>query len=216
MPAVHVNPTRQELTKLKKKLFTARKGHKLLKDKRDEMMRQFLSIIRETKELREKVEQGITASHKGFVLARAAMHKESLHSSLMLPKQEVVLEVDSKNIMSVNTPRFTSKFRMPDESGNFPYGLAFTSSDLDNAVQTLVQLLPDMLLLSEKEQTCKLLADEIEKTRRRVNALEHVVIPNTEESIKYITMKLDENERSNQVRLLKVKSLVFEANRKAY
>lgn len=213
MPAVQINPTRQELSKLKKKLLTARKGHKLLKDKRDEMMRQFLDIVRETKDLREKVELGIKESHKGFILARASMNKESLRSALMLPKQEVMLEVNSKNVMSVDIPQFIAKYRNPDESLKYPYGFALTSADLDDAVDKLSNILPDMVKLAEKEKSCKLLADEIEKTRRRVNALEHVVIPNTQESIRYITMKLDENERSTQVRLLKVKSLVFEANR---
>lgn len=213
MPAIQVNPTRQELSKMKKKLLTARKGHKLLKDKRDEMMRQFLDIVRETKELREKVESSVKKSHKGFVLARASMSKESLRSALMLPNQEIMLEVNKKNVMSVDIPQFVTKLRNPDEALKYSYGFALTSADLDDAVDNLSNILPDMVKLAEKEKSCKLLADEIEKTRRRVNALEHVVIPSTEENIRYITMKLDENERSTQVRLMKVKSLVFEASR---
>lgn len=206
---MQVNPTRMELTRTKKKLLMARKGHKLLKDKRDELMRQFLDLVKENKALREKVERGIRSSHKNFVLARASMKQESLLSALMLSKQEVLLETNSRNVMSVDIPVFDYKTRTPNPDDIYSYGLAFTSSDLDDAVKSLSEVLPDMLKLAECEKSCRLLADEIEKTRRRVNALEHVMIPRMEESIKYITMKLDENERSTQIRLMKVKDMML-------
>ena len=210
MAAKHVNPTRMELTHLKKKLTTAVRGHKLLKDKRDELMRQFLELVRENKALREKVEAGIAAANQNFVLARSGMTDEALNVALMAPKQEVYLESETRNVMSVEIPVFHYKTRTSDANDIYSYGFAFTSSDLDDAVKSLADLLPDMLRLAEIEKSCQLMAAEIEKTRRRVNALEHVMIPETRENIRYITMKLDENERSSQVRLMKVKDMMLE------
>lgn len=198
-----------ELTRLKKKLVTATKGHKLLKDKRDELMRQFLEKVRENKALREKVEAGIQAANKNFLLARAGMQDEVLNTALLAPKQKVTLESGVENVMSVEIPQFTFKTRTPDENNMFSYGFAFTSSDLDDAVKSLADVFPDMLKLAECEKSCQLMAVEIEKTRRRVNALEHVVIPDLQTNIKYITMKLDENERSTQIRLMKVKDMML-------
>ena len=210
MASTQVNPTRMELTRLKKKLVTAVRGHKLLKDKRDELMRQFLDLIRENMELRLKVEEGIKAANANFVIAKASMSNESLHTALMVPKQGVYLEAGKKNVMSVDIPVFEYKTRTADENDIYSYGFAYTSSDLDGAVKSLADVLPDMLKLAEMEKACQLMAAEIEKTRRRVNALEHVIIPETQESIKYITMKLDENERSTQIRLMKVKDMMLE------
>ena len=210
MAAKHVNPTRMELTRLKKKLSTAVRGHKLLKDKRDELMRQFLELVRENKALREKVEAGIAAANQNFVLARSGMTDEALNVALMAPKQEVYLEAETRNVMSVEIPVFHYKTRTSDANDIYSYGFAFTSSDLDGAVKSLADLLPDMLRLAECEKSCQLMASEIEKTRRRVNALEHVMIPETRENIRFITMKLDENERSSQVRLMKVKDMMLE------
>ena len=205
-----VNPTRMELTRLKKKLVTATRGHKLLKDKRDELMRQFLDKVRENKRLRERVENGIQAANKNFLLARAGMQDEVLNTALLAPKQKVTLESETENVMSVDIPKFTFKTRTPDENDIYSYGFAFTSSDLDGAVKSLSDIFPDMLKLAECEKACQLMAAEIEKTRRRVNALEHVMIPELQENIKYITMKLDENERGNQTRLMKVKDMMLE------
>ena len=210
MAILNVNPTRMELTNLKRKLATARRGHKLLKDKRDELMREFLELVKVNMELREKVEKGIEAANKNFVLAKAGMSEQTLRTALMAPKQEVSLVQDKKNVMSVDIPVFDFKTRTPDENDIYSYGFAFTSGDLDGAVDSLAKVFPDMLKLAEIEKSCQLMAAEIEKTRRRVNALEHVIIPETQESIKYITMKLDENERSTQVRLMKVKSMMLE------
>lgn len=209
MASKTVNPTRMELTRLKKKLVTAIRGHKLLKDKRDELMRQFLDMVRENKTLREEVEQSIAQANNAFALARAMMSDEALNAALLAPKQEISIELESKNIMSVNIPVFHTKTRTPDETDIYSYGFAFTSADLDEAVKSLSEILPRLLLLAEREKSCQLLAEEIEKTRRRVNALEHVVIPETQENIRYITMKLDENERSTQIRLMKVKDMML-------
>jgi V/A-type H+-transporting ATPase subunit D len=210
MASTQVNPTRMELTKLKKKLATATRGHKLLKDKRDELMRRFLDMVRENKALREKVEAGIHAANKNFLLARSVMVDEILDVSLMAPRQEIYLDAHTKNVMSVDIPEFEYKTKTQDENDIYPYGYAFTSSDLDDAVKSLADILPDMLRLAEVEKSCQLMAAEIEKTRRRVNALEHVMIPDMQEKIKYIVMKLDENERSTQVRLMKVKDMMLE------
>ncbi|MCR5213218.1 MAG: V-type ATP synthase subunit D [Eubacterium sp.] len=210
MASTTVIPTRMELTRLKKKLNTAVKGHRLLKDKRDELMREFLDLVKVNMELRQKVEEGLAKANKNFVLAKAGMSEQILRSALMTPKQEVALVQDKKNVMSVDIPVFDFKTKTADENDMYSYGFAFTSGDLDLAVDSLAEVFPDMLKLAEVEKSCQLMAAEIEKTRRRVNALEHVIIPETQESIKYITMKLDENERSTQVRLMKVKSMMLE------
>ena len=210
MAATQVNPTRMELTRLKKKLKTAVRGHKLLKDKRDELMRQYLDLVRENMALRLKVEEGIKNANRNFVIAKAGMSEQTLHTALMAPKQEVYLECGRKNVMSVDIPVFQYKTRTADANDIYSYGFAFTSGDLDGAVKSLADVLPDMIRLAECEKACQLMAAEIEKTRRRVNALEHVIIPETEQSIKYITMKLDENERSTQIRLMKVKDMMLE------
>jgi len=205
-----ITPTRMELTRFKGKLATARRGHKLLKDKRDELMRQFLTLVRENMELRKHVEAGIKAANKNFVLARSSMSAEAVNVSFMAPKQEVSLETGTKNVMSVNIPTFDFVTRTSDTNDIYSYGYAFTSSDLDDAVKSLAEILPDMLKLAESEKSCQLMAAEIEKTRRRVNALEHVMIPEYESNIKYISMKLDEAERSSQIRLMKVKDMMLE------
>lgn len=207
---LQVNPTRMELTRLKKKLATATRGHKLLKDKRDELMRQFLNQVRENRKLRQEVERGIQAANQAFLLARAGMQDAVLNTALLCPKQKVTLECEVENIMSVEVPKFTFHTRTPEQGDQFSYGFAFTSGDLDGAVEALAEVFPAMLRLAEKEKACQLLAAEIEKTRRRVNALEHVMIPQLEETIRYISMKLDENERSTQVRLMKVKDMMLQ------
>ena len=204
------NPTRMELTRLKGKLGTAIKGHRLLKDKRDELMREFLDLVRVNMELRKKVEEGIRQANVNFVIARAGMSGEALQAALMAPKQEVSLKEGVKNVMSVNIPQFDYATRTSDPNDIYSYGFAFTSSDLDGAVKSLADVFPDMLKLAEVEKSCQLMAADIEKTRRRVNALEHVTIPETQAGIKYITMKLDENERSTQIRLMKVKDMMLE------
>ena len=210
MANVVVNPTRMELTRLEKKLVTASRGHKLLKDKRDELMRQFLDMARENMELRKKVEAGIKAANTNFVIAKAGMNEQTLSTALMAPKQEVRIALGDRNVMSVDIPVYDYKTKSANSNDIYSYGFAFTSGELDDAVKSLSDILPDMLRLAEVEKSCQMLAAEIEKTRRRVNALEHVIIPETREGIKYISMKLDENERSTQVRLMKVKDMMLE------
>ncbi|MCR4762431.1 MAG: V-type ATP synthase subunit D [Lachnospiraceae bacterium] len=205
-----VNPTRMELTRLKGKLATASRGHKLLKDKRDELMRQFLELVRVNMSLRQRVEEGLAAANKNFALARSAMSNETVEVSFMASKQDIEVEVQPKNVMSVNIPQFTVKTRTSNESDIYSYGFAFTSSDLDEAVSSLAAVQADMVKLAEVEKACQLMAAEIEKTRRRVNALEHIMIPQYQKDIKYISMKLDENERSTQIRLMKVKDMMLE------
>ena len=216
MARLNVNPTRMELTNLKRKLTTARRGHKLLKDKQDELMRRFLDLVRENKELRRKVEEGIEESNRHMALARSVMSDLSLDVALMMPSQKMSLDVSENNVMSVMLPVFDTKLKTADENDIYSYGFAFTSSDLDAAVKSLSDIMPYMLRLAEVEKSCQLMSAEIEKTRRRVNALEHVMIPQYEETIKYISMKLDENERSSTIRLMKVKNMMLEeARRKA-
>ena len=198
-----------ELTRLKKKLVTAVRGHKLLKDKRDELMRQFLDKVRENKALREEVETALVSANQNCMLARAGMPDEMLNTALLAPKQELTISAGTQNVMSVEIPDFDFKTRTPDQNDMYSYGFAFTTGDLDDAILSLSEVFPKMLKLAEVEKSCQLMAAEIEKTRRRVNALEHVMIPELQTNIKYITMKLDENERSTQIRLMKVKDMML-------
>ena len=209
MPSTTINPTRMELTRLKGRLKTAQRGHKLLKDKRDELMKQFMDVVRENRALRKKVEEGLMRAHGSFTVASALMSTEMLEQSLMYPKQSVELDMTFQNVMSVDVPVYQFRTRSDDAGDIYPYGFAQTSGELDGAVEALSGVFRDMLKLAEIEKTSQLLAEEIEKTRRRVNALEYVKIPQMQEAIKYISMKLDENERSNTIRLMKVKDMLL-------
>ncbi len=208
MAVLNVNPTRMELTRLKKQLTTAVRGHKLLKDKRDELMRQYLELIRENRTLREEVEREVKAANSHFVRASSVMSKASLDTALLAPKQEIYLTVDKKNVMSVDIPVFEVSTRTEDSSDIYSYGFASTSFELDDAVDRVSDLLPKMLRLAEIEKSTSRMAVEIEKTRRRVNALEHVMIPRYRDTIRMITMKLEENDRSSRARLMKVKDMM--------
>ena len=210
MASASINPTRMELTRLKGRLKTAVRGHKLLKDKRDELMKQFLEIVRKNRELRAKVEKGLERANAAFTVASALMSPEMLEQSLMYPKQSVELDMKFKNIMSVNVPVYEFHTRNEDPTEIYPYGFAQTSGELDSALEALSQVFQDMLELAEVEKTMQLLAEDIEKTRRRVNALEYVMIPDFQQKIRYISMKLDENERGNITRLMKVKEMVLQ------
>ena len=212
MPPMNVNPTRMELTRLKGRLRTAVRGHKLLKDKRDELMKQFMDVVRENRSLRKKVEEGLTRANQAFSVAGAVMSPEMLEQALMYPRAALSLDMDFQNVMSVNVPvyKFSTGVEESDPAAAItPYGFASTSGELDDAVAALGQVFQDMLRLAQCEKTSQLLAQEIEKTRRRVNALEYVKIPQMQETIKYITMKLDENERSATIRLMKVKDMIL-------
>ncbi|EES90986.1 V-type ATPase, D subunit [Clostridium botulinum D str. 1873] len=206
---LNVNPTRMELTKLKKRLTTAVRGHKLLKDKQDELMRRFIDLIKYNNELRKSVEVELGNSLKDFVMARALMSSEVLEEAIMYPKEKISVSVRTKNIMSVNVPEMKFKRLLEDDEGSiYPYGYANTSAELDNAIEKLYNILPKLLELAGVEKSTQLMADEIEKTRRRVNALEYMTIPRLQETIRYIQMKLEENERGALTRLMKVKSML--------
>lgn len=210
MAGTTVTPTRMMLKQLKGRLKTARRGHKLMKDKRDELMRQFMDIVRLNKQLRERVEQGLTEAFAALQVASAIMSPEMLEQALLYPRQSVELDMQFKNIMSVNVPQYSFHTRNNDPSEIYPYGFALTSGELDDALSRMAVVFEDMLQLAQVEKTMQLLAEEIEKTRRRVNALEYVMIPELESNIKYISMKLEENENSTKVRLLKVKEMVLQ------
>ena len=208
MARLNVNPTRMELSKLKIRLKTAARGHKLLKDKQDELMRQFIEMVKQNKKLREKVEEKLQNSFKDFLLARGVMSDEMLENAVAYPKEEISLNVKMKNIMSVNVPEMTFVKKNADKSNIYPYGFAQTSADLDDAIDGLNHIMSELLELAQIEKACQLMADEVEKTRRRVNALEYMTIPQLKETIRFIQMKLDENERASITRLMKVKSMM--------
>jgi V/A-type H+-transporting ATPase subunit D len=209
MARLNVNPTRMELTKLKKRLGTATRGHKLLKDKQDELMRRFINLIKHNNELRLSVEEELQNSFKDFVMASALMSSEFLEEAIAYPKESISVEVETKNLMSVNVPVMKFNRKLEDDPGSiYPYGFASTSADLDGAIEKLYITLPKLLELAEVEKSCQLMAQEIEKTRRTVNALEYMTIPQLQQTIKYIKMKLGENERGALTRLMKVKSMM--------
>ena len=209
MADITVIPTRMELTRLKGKLKTAQRGHKLLKDKRDELMKQFLETVREVRALRDEVEEELMTVHKSFTVASALMSSEALEQALLYPKQSVELTQTTQNIMSVNVPVYHFQTQTRSDSDIYPYGFAATSGELDTAVEALGHVFRKMLKLAEIEKSAQLMAEEIEKTRRRVNALEYVMIPNTQEAIRYSNMKRDENDRATTIRLMKVKDMLL-------
>ncbi len=206
--ALRVNPTRMELTRIKRRLVTARRGHKLLKDKRDEMVRQFILLIRENDKLRREVEKELSEALANFALARAVTEPEMMEEALLCPARSIGVDMGIRSVLSVRVPKLT----MLEEKRQttLSYGLAETSAQLDGAIESLTAILPKLIHLAEVEKTCDLLADEIEKTRRRVNALEYVMIPQFIDTIRFITMKLDENERGSLTRLMKVKDMIQE------
>ena len=213
MARLNVTPTRMNLNTLKKRLATSKRGYKLLKDKQDELMRQFLEKIRENKRLREEVEADLKDSSKGFLMASSFMSPEFLEEAVSFPTQKIGVDIKVKNVMSVRIPQMEFKI---DKGGNenasmYPYGLAQTSADLDLAIRSLNKVMDKLLTLAELEKSTQLMADEIEGTRRRVNALEYRTIPDLEETIKYIRAKLEENERATISRLMKVKDIISEA-----
>lgn len=201
---MNVNATRMELQKLKKRVKIAKRGHKLLKDKQDELMRQMLSQIEEVKNKRIEIEKEFQSILQSFVLAQSKLAKEQMEESLALPTKEVSILVETKNLMSVKIPEFKKEV-----SGDIIcYGFLNTSGEMDFALLKFEKFLDTLINLAQMEKKVQLLADEIDKTRRRVNALEYKLIPSLEETIRYITMKLAELERSNLTRLMKVKDIV--------
>ncbi len=210
MATRQINPNRMELLRLKRQLVTARRGHKLLKDKRDELMRQFLDKIRLNQKLRQRVEALLASAHQDMILARAVMQPQILETALMAGKESLNLTIDTQNITSVHVPVFGVPFEVSGMTEGLPYSMASASGELDQAILSLNEAFPVMLELAEVEKTAQLLADEIEKTRRRVNSLEYVLIPELLENIRSISMKMDENERGNLTRLMKVKEMIIE------
>jgi len=209
--AAHINPTRMELNKIKKRLTTAVRGHKLLKDKQDEMARQFMSYIRRNKELREQIEELLSGAMCKMALAAAEMGDAALEEALLVSSGSGTVEKRRHSIMSMEVPDLNWNGRA-EASGSgvdsLPYGFAFTSAQLDDAVLLMGELMPKLCELAYVEKTCDMLADEMERTRRRVNALEYVMIPEMKTNIKYISMKLADNELGNLTRLMKVKELM--------
>lgn len=208
MAKLNVNPTRMELANLKKRLNLASRGHKLLKDKQDELMRQFIQLIRKNNELRNQVEEKLEKAMQSFAMAKSLLHENYIEELMAVPSQSVSLNIDRKNIMSVRVPQMNFHYEgHTEDASELSYGYLNSNGELDLTFEYLVEVMPEMLELAEIEKTCQLMADEIEKTRRRVNALEYMTIPQLEETIYFIRMKLDESERSAITRLMKVKDM---------
>ncbi|KAF3301170.1 V-type ATP synthase subunit D [Aerococcus urinaeequi] len=207
--ALNVKPTRMELSTLKDRLKVAQNGYDLLKDKQDELMRQFIELIQENNQLRNEVEDELSGALGNFVLASSSMNDAFMEEIVALPTKQVNLEIAKKNIMSVDVPKMSFSYDDDNQKSDneVKYGYLNTSSELDDAIEVLNDVMPKLLKLSEIEKTCQLMATEIESTRRRVNALEYRMIPNIKETIKYIQMKLDENERASITRMIKVKDM---------
>ncbi|MFV8239634.1 V-type ATP synthase subunit D [Aerococcus urinaeequi] len=207
--ALNVKPTRMELSTLKDRLKVAQNGYDLLKDKQDELMRQFIELIQENNQLRNEVEDELSGALGNFVLASSSMNDAFMEEIVALPSKQVNLEIAKKNIMSVDVPKMSFSYDDDNQKSDneVKYGYLNTSSELDDAIEVLNDVMPKLLKLSEIEKTCQLMATEIESTRRRVNALEYRMIPNIKETIKYIQMKLDENERASITRMIKVKDM---------
>ncbi len=209
MPSQNINPTRMELMRIKKQLSTALRGHKLLKDKQDEMVRQFMQLINTNRSLRLEIEKEMSEISEIFQTARLKMSYQGIMESLIVPSSKIDLELGHKTIMNINVPKLEYSL---DEHIDLTYGFAFTPSELDQSVLRLSKLLPKLIELAEIEKACDMLSSEIEKTRRRVNAIEYVMIPEMQENIHYITMKLEDNERSNIIRLMKSKDIIMAKN----
>lgn len=210
MARLKVTPTRMNLNNLKERLATSKRGYKLLKDKQDELMRQFLELIRKNKSLREEVEEELSDSFSAFLMASAFMSPDVLEEAVSIPTRKIGVDIKTANVMSVRIPKMEFKVEENENASMFPYGYATSSAGLDEAIRKLNEVVDRLLSLAELEKTTQLMADEIESTRRRVNALEYRTIPDLEETIKYIRAKLEENERATISRLMKVKDLISE------
>ena len=207
MTRLNIKPTRMELNNLKERLKTATRGHKLLKDKRDELMRRFIEAVRENNRLRQKVEEALVGHMQDFVLAKALESDLMVEEIFAVPMREINLHIEQENIMSVRVPKMHAHIANPygDDEGDVVYSYVASNSQMDETIEDMSNLLPDLLRLAEIEKSCQLMADEIEKTRSRVNGLEYATIPDFIETIQYIEMKLEEAERASLVRVMKVK-----------
>ena len=207
MVKLNVNPTRMELTRLKKQLTTASRGHKLLKDKQDELMRRFILLVKKNNVMRAEVEEELQQAMKNFSVADALLNDKYIEELLAVPKERVTLDVIEKDVMSVKVPIMNFQHEKDLADGPLEYGFLNSNDELDQSIKKFTKVLPKLLELTEIEKTCQLMAKEIEKTRRRVNALEYMTIPQLEETIYFIKMKLEENERAEVTRLIKVKNM---------
>ena len=207
MARLNVKPTRMELATLKERLELSTRGHKLLKDKQDELMRRFILLIKKNNRLRDEVEAELVESMKEFVVAKSLINESFIEELFVVTETNVELDIQEKNVMSVIVPEMNFNVKEAGVSSDVQYGYLNSSSEMDDAIERIEDVLPKLLELSEIEKTCQLMADEIEKTRRRVNALEYRMIPQLQETIRYIQMKLEENERSAIVRMMKVKDM---------
>ncbi len=203
---LNVNPNRMELLKLKKRIVMAHRGHKLLKDKQDELMRYFLSRLSEVKKMRKEVEDDLIKAHQNILMARAISSPQIVEEALLYPSTKIEIESSFTPLMNLRLVNYRVKI----EEQKLTYSLVNTSSKLDYALGFYAKLLPKMIKLAELEKNLAIIAKEITLTRRRVNALEYILIPDLKETIRYITMKLMELERGNLVRLMKVKEIVRE------
>ncbi len=199
-----VNPNRMELLRLKRRLVVAKRGYKLLKDKRDALIQVFVRLAKESDAVREELEENLLNCYAFFSNASSLMNKLTLEETLMFPKAKSGIEASFKNIMSVNVPQY--KFKC--EGKYYSYSLVDTAAELDGALKKYHDILPLMLKVAELDKAITLLANEIEKTRRRVNALEYVIIPDLEETITFITMKLDEMARSTNSAIMRIKDII--------
>ncbi|HRM24612.1 MAG: V-type ATP synthase subunit D [Enterococcus aquimarinus] len=204
MAILNVNPTRMELSRLRKRLGTATRGHKLLKDKQDELVRQFILLVKKNQELRKKMDSSLQKGMKEYVLASSVIPDHVLEEAFSIPFNKVSLDVQTKSIMNTEVPVLNTMYQEDSDVDDFSYGFVSTTSELDLSLDYLGSILPLMLQLAEIEKTCQLIAKEIETTKRRVNALEYLTIPNLTETIAHIENTLDENERGNVTRLMKV------------
>ncbi len=211
MATLNVNPTRMELKNLKNRYAVSRRGHKLLKDKRDELMKKFLEVVKENKRMRAEVEERLRRFYRSFTAAGSTANPRIIEEALIAPAGEASVEVSLSNLMSVTVPRFEGE----GIEVSVNYGLAFTPPGLDSALAELSSLSNDMVKLAELEKSAMLLSAEIERTRRRVNALEYILMPRYLEQIRIISMKLDEDERAGRARLMKVKEMMLDETRKA-
>lgn len=206
MAVLNVNANKSELNDIKDKLASAERGHKLLKDKQDGLMKQFIEMIRKNNQLRIEVEEVLSQSFADFLIASASMSPEMLEEAVSFPKQELTVDIKTRNFMSVDIP--IMEFHRGSEENMYPYGYVNTSAELDDAISKLNKVMDKLLELAQVEKACQLMASEIETTRRRVNALEYKRIPDYLDTVKFIEAKLAEKERETNTKLMKVKDIV--------
>ena len=199
-----VNPNRMELLKLKRRLELAIRGYKLLKDKRDALIQIFIKLVQENKETREEFDKKIRECMNEFLLATLYMGEDDQNSIFLFPQRKTTVKTELQIVMSVKVPRFKVK----EEGKLYTYGMIEASPELDNSLKKYHEIVPLMVKMAELDKAIILLTEEIEKTRRRVNALEYVMIPNLEDTIKFITMKLDEMARSTNSAIMRIKEMI--------